>query len=72
MSVNHLKPTEINHSTYGHRLSELEAGYKKLDELLITVADLSMQVKEIQTKVKKKTIFLSKMMIYFPLRFYTK
>ncbi len=58
MSVNKIKPTEINHSTYELRLSELEAGYKKLEELLITVASLSTQVREIKTKVKKNNIFI--------------
>ncbi len=37
ISVNHKVPKEINHSTFELRVLELEAGYKKLEELLKTI-----------------------------------
>ncbi len=49
MSVNQIKPREINHSTYEIRFSELEAGYKKLEELLKTVENHSRQLDEMKT-----------------------
>jgi hypothetical protein len=37
MSVNQIKPKEINHSMYELRFLEMEAAYKKLEKLLQTV-----------------------------------
>ncbi len=47
---------EINHSTYELRFLELEAGYKKLDELLKTVGNLSRQLNEM--KINQVIIFI--------------
>ncbi len=56
MSVDQIKPKEINHSTYELRFLELEAGYKKLDELLKTVGNLSRQLNEM--KINQVIIFI--------------
>ncbi len=51
MSVDQIKPKEINHSTYELRFLELEAGHKKLEKLFKKFEKHSMQVKELKEKL---------------------
>ncbi len=51
MSVNLSKPQDINHSLYELRFLEIEAGFKKQEELLKTVENLSGQLNEVKTKL---------------------
>jgi hypothetical protein len=51
MSVNSSKPQDINQSSYDLRLIEIEAGFKKQEELSKIVENLSGQLNEVKTKL---------------------
>jgi hypothetical protein len=54
MNVNPAKPKEINHSSYELRFLELENGFKKHDELLKSVENISKELNEVKSKLVKK------------------
>jgi len=51
MSVDSSKPQDINHPTYELRFIEIEAGFKKQEELSKIVENLSGQLNEVKTKL---------------------
>jgi len=51
MSVNQTNPIEIMHSTLELRISDLEAGFKKHEDLLKSIEDHAKQLNEIKSKL---------------------
>ncbi len=51
MEVNSAKLKEIHHSSCELRFLELEAGFKKHEELLKSVENLSKQLSEVEYKL---------------------
>jgi len=51
MSVNPIKPKEVNHSLYELRFLELEAGLKKHEKLMQNFESHARQLDEVKTKL---------------------
>ncbi len=51
MSVNQTNPIEIMHTTLELRISDLEAGFKKHEELIKSIEDHTKQLNDIKTKL---------------------
>ena len=51
MSVNEIKQKETSNSTYEFRFLELEAGYRRHEESLKTVENLSKQLTEVKNSL---------------------